>query len=37
MTTSAFDSYRPPDEGGRRRRRTTLRDSVTGEGVTVTQ
>ncbi|WP_404381250.1 polysulfide reductase NrfD [Knoellia locipacati] len=30
MTTSAFDSYRPPDEGGRRRRRTTLRDSVTG-------
>ena len=30
MTTSAFDSYRPPDEGGRRRRRTTLRDSVSG-------
>ncbi|MFW5468763.1 NrfD/PsrC family molybdoenzyme membrane anchor subunit [Knoellia sp. CPCC 206435] len=31
MTTSAFDSYRPPDEGVRRRRRTTtLRDSVSG-------
>jgi hypothetical protein len=30
VTTSPFDSYRPPDEGGRRRRRTTLRDSVTG-------
>ncbi|MFC7489614.1 MULTISPECIES: NrfD/PsrC family molybdoenzyme membrane anchor subunit [unclassified Knoellia] len=30
MTTSAFDSYRPPDEGGRRRRRTTVRDSVAG-------
>lgn len=30
MTTSAFDSYRPPDEGRRRRRRDTLRDSVSG-------
>ena len=28
MTTSAFDSYRPPDEGGRRRRRDTVRTSV---------
>jgi len=30
VTTSAFDSYRPPDEGRRRRRRDTLRDSVSG-------
>ena len=30
MTTSAFDSYRPPDEGGRRRRRPSLRDNVSG-------
>jgi hypothetical protein len=30
VTTSTFDSYRPPEEGGRRRRRDTLRDSVSG-------
>ena len=28
MTTSQFDSYRPPDEGGRRRRRPARRDAV---------
>lgn len=28
MTTSAFDSYRPPDEGVRRRRRPSVRSSV---------
>ncbi|HIT76272.1 MAG TPA: polysulfide reductase NrfD [Candidatus Avipropionibacterium avicola] len=30
MTTSSFDSYRPPDEGGRRRRRSSVRGAVTG-------
>lgn len=30
MTTSAFDSYRPPEEPGRRRRRSGVRGAVTG-------
>ena len=30
MTTSPFDSYRPPEEGGRRRRRSGVRGAVTG-------
>lgn len=35
MTTSAFDAYRPPDETGGRRRRSTLRESVPGAARTV--
>ncbi|GGK72479.1 NrfD/PsrC family molybdoenzyme membrane anchor subunit [Ornithinimicrobium pekingense] len=30
MTTSRFDSYRPPEEGGRRRRRSSVRGHATG-------
>ena len=30
MTTSPFDSYRPPEEGRRRRRRSSVRGAVTG-------
>ena len=30
MTTSPFDSYRPPEESGRRRRRSGVRGAVTG-------
>ena len=30
MTTSPFDSYRPPDEGRRKRRRSSVRGAVTG-------
>ncbi|WP_131106148.1 NrfD/PsrC family molybdoenzyme membrane anchor subunit [Ornithinimicrobium sufpigmenti] len=30
MTTSDFDSYRPPDEGVRRRRRPSVRDAASG-------
>ena len=30
MTTSSFDSYRPPEEGVRRRRRSSVRGAVTG-------
>ena len=37
MTTSAFDSYRPPDEGGRRRRRSSLRDNVSGAARSMTR
>lgn len=32
MTTSPFDAYRPPDEGPRRRRRSSVRGAVTGAG-----
>jgi hypothetical protein len=37
VTTSAFDSYRPPDEGGRRRRRSSLRDNVSGAARSMTR
>ena len=30
MTTSPFDSYRPPEEGRRRKRRSSVRGAVTG-------
>lgn len=30
MTTSAFDSYRPPEEGRRRKRRSSVRGAATG-------
>ncbi|AXH96547.1 NrfD/PsrC family molybdoenzyme membrane anchor subunit [Ornithinimicrobium avium] len=32
MTTSSFDSYRPPEDGPRRRRRSSVRGAVTGAG-----
>ncbi|GAA1186126.1 polysulfide reductase NrfD [Ornithinimicrobium humiphilum] len=37
MTTSRFDSYRPPEDGPRRRRRTSVRDAVTGAARDVVQ
>lgn len=32
MTTSPFDAYRPPEDGPRRRRRSSVRGAVTGTG-----